>query len=171
MWINFTGFLARNRAAVPLLYSCCCCYCWLFTEKHKRQTNETKQEDLPTPSGTCVGGEGWSKWSSTPQPQRQSINASQPSPQSISCPLSTQTCKDNKVTTGKRPSRQKQWAKPPHLKAQITVPKTLKGSQKNSRCIHQLSTKMQSKDRWGLGRTEIPYLCPLCKAHEKLQNR
>lgn len=119
----------------------------------------------------CVGGEGWSTWPSLPQPQRQSINTSQPSPQTISCPLSMQTCKEDKTTTGKRPTRQKHLAKPPHLKAQITVPKMLKGSQKNSRYMHQLGTKMQSKDRWGLGKTVIPYLCPLCKACEKLQNR
>lgn len=30
---------------------------------------------------------------------------------------------------------------------------------------------MESKDRWGLGKTMILYLCPLCKAREKLQNR
>lgn len=91
MWINFTGFLARNRAAVPLPYSCCC-YCWLLTKKTQK-ANKWNQTRGPASTAwhTCLWREVV-KWPSPAQPRRANTTPSQSPPQTMSCPCPIQTC-------------------------------------------------------------------------------
>lgn len=99
MWINFTGFLARNRAAVPLPYSCCCCYCCLFAkQKTKKKTPQkaNKRNQTREPANTAWHTSlrrGVVKWSSLAQPQRPNTTTSQSPPWTKSCPLSVQCCR------------------------------------------------------------------------------
>lgn len=78
-------------------------------KKPQRQTNETKHEDLPTPPGTRVCERSSGLHQHNPRGQKSVVLGYLPG----QCPQANLWGKDNETATGKKPARQKRWAKSP----------------------------------------------------------